>query len=363
MISAYGDEFRGEDILVSVIMPVRNELRTIDQALDAVLDQDVGGALEVVVADGRSDDGTRELLDRRAAADPRIVVVDNPDRSTPQALNVLLGAARGRYVVRVDGHTIVPQGYVNVMISHLRSGRAEAAGGLQIAVGRGRFGRAVAALHGSRLGIGGGRHHHADQPEYVDHITQGAYVTELCRSIGGFDRCWQRNQDCEFDLRYAAAGGRLLLDPSLGYHWYVRESPRALAKQYFQYGYWRCRTLGRHPSSLRLWWLVPPALVASLAVSAVLTATPVGAWALAAVLGAYCVAVAAGMVSLVPRTGIRAVPALALALATIHLSWGSGFLISIPKSLRARRRGPTLASYPAAASPAAAPTMVYSSSS
>jgi succinoglycan biosynthesis protein ExoA len=362
-VSALPDVARDQGILVSVIMPVRNERRTIGQALDAVLDQAVDGPLEVVVADGRSDDGTRELLDRRAAADERIVVVDNPDQGTPQALNVLLGVARGRYVVRVDGHSIVPAGYVTAMIGHLRSGRAEAAGGLQIAVGRGRFGRAVAALHGSRFGIGGGRHHHASQPEYVDHITMGAYVTERCRAIGGFDRCWTRNQDCEFDLRYAAAGGRLLLDPSLGCHWYVRESARSLAKQYYQYGYWRCRTLGRHPSSFRVWWLAPPALVAALTVSAALTVTPVGTVALASVAGAYGLAVVAGMTALIPRTGVRAAPSLALALTTIHLSWGSGFLVSIPTSLRARRRGPMLASYPASGAQPAAVSMAYSQSS
>jgi succinoglycan biosynthesis protein ExoA len=349
-----GGDVPGGDILVSVIMPARNERLTIDQALDAVLSQALDGPLEVVVADGRSDDGTRELLDRRAAADARIVVVENPAQGTTQGLNVLLGAARGRYVMRVDGHTIVPPGYVDAMLGHLRSGRAEAAGGLQIAIGRGRFGRAVAALHGSRFGIGGGRHHHADQPEYVDHITQGAYVTDVCRSIGGFDERWVRNQDCEFDLRYAAAGCRLLLDPSLGYHWYVRETPRGLSKQYFQYGYWRCRTLGRHPSSMRVWWLAPPGLVAALGVSAVLVVTPVGAWAFAGVAGAYAAAVVAGTASMVPRTGVRAAPSLAVALATIHLSWGSGFLVSIPKSLRARRGRPLLASYAAPASRTAA---------
>jgi succinoglycan biosynthesis protein ExoA len=331
--------------LVTVIMPTRNELHSIEAALDAILAQRVPGPLEVVIADGRSDDGTRELVVRRAAADARIVLVDNPERGTPEGLNHALQAARGRYIVRVDGHTIIPPGYVRKMLAHLQSGRAEAAGGLQIAVGRGRFGRAVAALHGSRLGIGGGRQHHALRPEYVDHITQGAYVTELCRRIGGFDERWTRNQDCEFDLRYAAAGGRLLLDPALGYCWYVRESPRRLARQYYQYGFWRCRTVASHPASLRLRYLVAPGLVAALVLAALAAPTPVGPLPLLVVAGAYAGGVIAGSASLVRRTGILQAPHVVVALATVHLSWGAGFLASLPGALRMRRGRPRLAAF------------------
>jgi succinoglycan biosynthesis protein ExoA len=332
-------------MLVTVIMPTRNERRTIDAALDAILAQRVPGPLEVVIADGCSDDGTRELVEGRAATDSRIALVDNPERGTPEGLNRALAVARGRYVLRVDGHTIIPPGYVRRMLRHLQSGRAEAAGGLQIAVGRGRFGRAVAVLHGSRLGIGGGRQHHALRPEYVDHITQGAYVTELCRRIGGFDERWTRNQDCEFDLRYAAAGGRLLLDPSLGYCWYVRETPRSLARQYYQYGFWRCRTVTAHPASLRLRWLAAPGLVAALLLGAAAAVTPVGLAALAAVIAAYALAVTAGTAALVPRTGIVQAPHVMVALATVHLSWGAGFLASLPGSIRMRRGRPRLASF------------------
>jgi succinoglycan biosynthesis protein ExoA len=343
-----GDGGDGGDV-VSVMMVVRNERRAIDRALDAVLEQEIDGRLEVVVAEGRSDDGTRDVLARRAAADPRIVVVDNPTGRTTEGLNQALAAAHGPYVVRVDGHTILPPGYIGAMVGHLRAGRAEGAGGLQIGIGRGRFGRAVAALHGSRIGIGGGRHHHARDSEYVDHISQGAYLTARCRAVGGFDERWIRNQDCEFDLRYAAGGERLMLDPRFGFHWYVRESPRALARQYYQYGYWRCRTVLRHPGSLSPRWLVPPALVVALLCGVVALATPAGPWLLVAVLASYLAAVGVGVARIGGDAGMGLVPALAIAIPTVHLSWGTGFLVSLPGSVLARRRAPRLGVFDGAA--------------
>jgi succinoglycan biosynthesis protein ExoA len=327
---------------VTVVMPVRNERDTIERALRAVLAESGQVSLEVVVVDGMSDDGTRQVVERLSRAHPFLRLVDNPSGGTPQGLNIGLMEARGRYVVRVDGHTIAPPGYIPAMVGHLREGRAEAAGGRQQAVGDGRFGRAVAAVHGSAFGIGSGRHHHASGVEYSDHVTQGAYVTSLCLAVGGFDERFVRNQDCEFDLRFQAAGGRLLVDGSVAYRWHVREAPRALARQYFQYGFWRCRTAFLHPGSVRLRWLAAPSLVAALAVGLALAWSAPGRALLSVVALLYLTALVIGSVSVARRSDPRLVAHVAVAIGIIHLSWGLGFLTSIPGAPRMRRGSPVL---------------------
>src|SRR6476646_2331183 len=115
----------GQDPEVTIVMPVRNERMRIEATLDAVLAQELDQPYEVVVADGASSDGTREYLNERAAHEPRLRVIDNPGRGTPQALNRLLAAATGRYIVRIDGHSLPPRDYVSRLVQHLRAGECE----------------------------------------------------------------------------------------------------------------------------------------------------------------------------------------------------------------------------------------------
>jgi glycosyltransferase involved in cell wall biosynthesis len=311
--------------VVSIIMPVRNERRHIEAALDAALAQDIEAPIEVVVADGMSNDGTRDVLARRADADGRVRVVDNPGGRTPSGLNAALAAARGRYVVRLDGHTIAPPDYARRLVGHLLAGECEAVGGIKRAVGTGAFGQAVAAVHGSRFGIGNARHHYGGRPGRIDHIPHGAYDVELARAIGGFSEHLVRNQDYDFDHRFAAHGGRIHFDPSISLDWHVRETPAALASQYAQYGYWKSVVLRRHPASLNARWLAPPALVATLVGSASLYRWRPARLLLVATAGAYGGVLALGGAIVGRRSGCSR-PRIALALATMHLSWGAGFL-------------------------------------
>ena len=313
---------------VSIIMPVRNEAASLDAALASVCSQATDTSVEVIVLDDHSTDSSRSIIERLAARDERVRLVSSQRRGIPQALNCGLEAARGRYLVRVDGHSIVPSDYVQTLLDHIRSDACEGAGGHKRAVGQGSFGRAVAAAHGSRFGIGDSKYHYSQQQELVDHIPFGAYITELARAIGGWDEGLRTNEDYDFDFRYQQAGGRLLFDPAIVVDWRVRETPARLARQYHAYGRGKFRTLARHPSSLHLRWLVPPMLVVSLAAGVLLSWTRAGRAFLAVVGGSYALFLGVGAAILGWRVGLRLAPHAALALATMHLSWGAGFLAS-----------------------------------
>jgi len=309
-------------------MPVRNEEGALEATLDDVLGQVVDVPFEVVAAEGGSSDRTREILEARQARDPRLRVVDNPHGGTPQALNCALRAARGRYLVRVDGHSRLPPNFVQALVDNLRAGRCEAVGGLMRAVGVGPFGRAVAAVHRSRFGVGNAKHHYASEPTFVDHVAFPGYLTDRVRALGGWDERFVRNQDFELDYRYLLAGNRILLDPSVSFDWNVRETVRAFGKQSYQYGWWKLRALVRHPSSLNLRWLVPPALLVVLTAGIVFSRTTPGQLLLVGAAGAYGVFLLAAATLIGREAGWRLVPRIALATATLHFTWAAGFLAS-----------------------------------
>ena len=313
---------------VSIIMPVRNEAATLDATLASVCSQATGASTEVIVVDDHSTDSTRSIIERWAAQDERVRLVINRSRGAANALNSGLEAARGRYIVRVDGHSSIPPDYVQALWDHMRSGACEGAGGQKRAVGEGPFGRAVAVAHGSRFGIGDSKYHYSQRQSLVDHIPFGAYVTERARAIGGWDEELRPNEDYDFDFRYQKAGGRLLLDPTIVFDWRVRDTPARLAHQYYTYGRGKFKTLARHPSSLHLRWLVPPLLVATLATGLLFSRTTLGRRFLAVGGGSYALFLLVGAAILGSRVGVRLTPHVALALGIMHLSWGTGFLAS-----------------------------------
>jgi succinoglycan biosynthesis protein ExoA len=311
---------------VTIVMPIRNEAQSIEEALESVFSQELDVPFEVVVAEGRSTDGTREVLRAIAAREPRLRVVDNPKRGIAAGLNAAVAVARGRFLVRMDGHARMLPGYVRILVDHLRSGNAEAAGGRIDAVGVGGFGRAVAAAHGTRFGIGNAAHHYRETPMLIDHVSFGAYQTELVREIGGWDESFDRNEDYEFNCRFRAGGGRILLDPQARGEWDARETPEALARQYFSYGWWKTRSLARHPKSLRLRWLAPPVLVSGLISSGLLAFTGVGIWPLVILTASYMTFAMVGAASIARMLGVRSLPFAFAGLTTMHLAWGAGFV-------------------------------------
>ena len=318
---------------VTVILPIRNESGFIARSLGAVLAQDYPrGRMEVVVADGMSTDDTRAIVRQCADAAPgiNVTIVDNPEGIVPTGMNAALKAARGEVVVRVDGHTIVEPDYVRECAAALARSGAENVGGRMSAVGRGNFARAVAAATSSRFGVGGARFHYSDQEELVDTVYMGAWPKAVLDGLGGFDPEMVRDQDDELNYRLRERGGRILLSPRIRSRYYNRSSLRSLARQYFQYGYWKVRVLQKHPKQMSARQFVPPAFAAAVVGGAVLSPWSRGVRRLwSATLAAYGLAAVTASVAVARRAGWRHLPVLPAAFAAMHLGYGGGFLAGL----------------------------------
>ncbi len=321
---------------VSVVMPVLNEARHLRAAVRHVLDQDYGGAIEVVIACGPAKDGTDRIATELAAADPRVRVVANPSGKTPCALNAAVRASANEIVVRVDGHGLLPPDYVRTAVELLAETGADNVGGVMRAVGVTAFERAVAAAMTSPLGVGNARFHTGGAAGPADTVYLGCFRRATLERLGGYDESFVRAQDWELNYRIRGAGGLVWFSPRLQVTYRPRPNMRALARQYFDYGRWRRVVMRQHRGSASLRYLAPPAaLLAILAGLAVGVAVhPIGF----VIPAGYLLAVLVGALAVGRRLGPRALALLPAALVTMHLCWGAGFLTSPAKLVPATGR-------------------------
>lgn len=309
---------------ISVIVPCRNEAGHIDAFLTSALAQRLapGDELEIVVADGQSDDGTVDKLAAWRAREPRLVVIDNPQRFTSMALNRAIAASSGELVVRMDVHTEYAPDYVAQCARALAETGATCVGGPWVPVGQGGRQGAIARAFESRFGSGGAASRRTDYSGEVDTVYLGAWRRSELLRFGGFDEQMIRNQDDELNLRIVRGGGRVWQSAAIR-SWYTpRASFLALFRQFYQYGYWKVAVIRKHrlPASPR--HLVPFAFVASLGLLALLGLAWRPAWSVLAVLAAlYGVAALGNALALAPRQALG----VAWSFACMHAGYGLGF--------------------------------------
>ncbi|GHH79844.1 hypothetical protein GCM10018793_33450 [Streptomyces sulfonofaciens] len=318
---------------VSVVIPVLNEERHLRTAVQAILAQQYDGELEVVLALGPSTDRTDEIAAELVREDPRVHTVPNPAGRTPAALNAAIKASRHPVVVRVDGHGMLSPDYIATAVRLLDETGAQNVGGVMHAEGESDWERAVAAAMTSKIGVGNAAFHTGGTAGPAETVYLGVFRRTALEQQGGYNEEFIRAQDWELNFRIREAGGLVWFSPELRVSYRPRPSVRALARQYKDYGRWRHVVARYHEGSINLRYLAPPtalcAIAAGLVVGAALTP-----WALL-VPGAYLAAILAGSVPAGRGLPLRSRKWIPVALATMHMCWGWGFLTS-PRSLARR---------------------------
>ncbi|WP_084962223.1 glycosyltransferase family 2 protein [Thermoactinospora rubra] len=310
---------------VSVIMPVLNEERHLEEAVTQVLSQDYPGEIEVVLAVGPSHDRTQEVADAIARRDPRVIVVPNPTGRTPNALNAAIAASRNGIVARVDGHAMLPKDYLRIAVETLEETGADNVGGVMAAEGVTPFEQAVARAMTSKIGVGAAAFHVGGTAGPADTVYLGVFRRTALQRVGGYDEHFQRAQDWEMNHRIRQSGGLVWFQPRMRVSYRPRPNVKALAKQYFHYGRWRRVVARTHEGTINLRYLAPPA-----AVLAMLAGLLVSPWFPLGLLipGGYAAAILAGSVLTGSGLPFPVKARLPLVYATMHISWGLGFLTS-----------------------------------
>ncbi|MGA3187349.1 MAG: glycosyltransferase family 2 protein [Bryobacteraceae bacterium] len=312
---------------ISVIIPCRNEAVFIERCLDSIFASGYPASrMEVIVADGMSIDGTRLLLDAVAAREPRLRVIDNPERITPVALNRAIAVSRGEILVRFDGHAVMPRDYLPRCVDLLESSHADNVGGSirTVPATGGFFSGPIAAALGSRFGVGNSAFRTTSKetrPRPADTVFGGCWRRELFSRLGGFNERLARGQDIEFNLRLRRAGGIILLDPAIVCDYYARTNLASFWKHNFANGVWAVLPFARTDViPVRARHLIPLAFVTALAASFLLPFP----WSIA-VPAAYLAANLAASVKI--ALDLRQALYLALlpvVFASLHLAYGLG---------------------------------------
>lgn len=321
---------------VSFVMPVLNERAYLRRAVETVLEQEVDGPVELVLALGPSSDGTNELARQLASEDPRIVLVDNPAADIPVGLNAAIRTSRYPTIVRVDAHSELAPGYTARALETLARTRAANVGGVMRADGRTPFQRAVARAYNSRIGLGGGAYHGGRREEEAESAYLGVMRRAVLDEVGLFDESIRRGEDWELNLRIRFAGYRVWFDPTLAVTYWPRDSWTRLARQFHATGTWRGELVRRYGLRNSLRFFAPPVLVLAVLLSIVVAAlqatrvlTGAGAllaWVAHLPIVAYVLLILGVAAGPGGGRGWRDKLWTVAVLPTMHLSWGLGFL-------------------------------------
>lgn len=329
---------------LTAIIPCRNEAPCIGGLLDDLGRQTVDG-FTVVVADGMSDDGTWELLQRRVAEarDPfRLVVVRNPDRTIPHALNRAVEASPDGLIIRIDAHGRIPPDYLQRMAEALQTDAGILAGPRirMVPGGDGAMAEVIAGILNSPLGNGGTPSRGGvEAPRAVAHTVMSCWHRSAWVGNGGFDESLLTNEDFDFDWRARARGLRVLSLPAPVYELSARRDLASLARQRWRYGWWKAVVLRRHPGSVHARQLLPVAALAAV--------PPLAIWAPAVLAGCAAAWLLLAWLVALRSAAIRSQGALSilvrapLAAASVQFVWAAGVVagLALNRPGRPRLRG------------------------
>lgn len=331
---------------VSVVIPCYNEERFIGKALHNLSDQYDHERFEIVIVDGMSEDQTREAIAEFCRTRPEIdvMLIDNPARSISTALNLGIDAARGDIIARLDAHAFASPGYIRRCVEVLR--QSDGVMGLPCLVRPGAdttMAKAIALAVSHPFGIGDAKYRLGQGEsgqQAVDTVAFACFKKELWREVGGFSEELLTNEDYDFNYRVRLAGKPVVLDCDHSEHsdYFARTTLKELFDQYSRYGSWKAKMIRRHPRSIKWRHMVAPVFVASLPIlfAAGFWLRPAW-WLLGIEVAAYLLLAFSVAARLARKSdeGLSLVLMLPLVFCTIHLTWGSSFLLGLvrpPKS-------------------------------
>lgn len=306
---------------VSVIMPVLNEEHHLADAVDSVLKQNFDG--ELLIALGPSSDGTNKVAEALSKSDSRIRLVQNPRGLTTVGMNLCVNQAKYDVIVRIDAHSEPAENYIKRGVEILEDRKADLLGGVMAAKGKTLFQRSVAWAYNSPFGLGGATYHVGGAEGEAESAYLGIFRKSALERVGGYDESIIRGEDWELAQRIKASGGLVWFSPELSVTYWPRTTAGALAKQFYSTGVWRGDLTKRDSKHTSWRYFIPPALVISLVLGEFIAALGFGiGWA--PFMAYFSAIIAIGMFA----ARLAPVP---LVLATMHLSWGFGFIVGYLK--------------------------------
>jgi glycosyltransferase involved in cell wall biosynthesis len=289
--------------------------------------------LEVLVVDGMSSDKTKEVVKAYIQNHPFIQLLENPKKLTPFAMNIGIKNSKGDVIIFVNAHSLLDKDFLSNSILYLNKTGADAVGGMldSIKEGSSTVVKAIPIATDSIFGAGGRRYRSRLEEGFVrDTLPYCAYRRDLIDKIGWVDEDLIRDQDEEFNYRILKRGGKIFYTPQIKSYLFIRPNLRKLWKQHFQYGYFK-PLVAQKVGGIFTWrQTIPSIFVGSLFVTGLFSFfTRYSLWCFLLVLGSYVGANLLFSLTLSIKEGFKLFPFIAISFATLHVSYGAGYMKGI----------------------------------
>jgi glycosyltransferase involved in cell wall biosynthesis len=318
---------------VSVIIPCRNEERFIVKCLDSIIAQDYPKEkLEVLLVDGMSEDGTRKIVERSYGQYPFIMLLDNPNKITPCALNIGIKHSRGQTIVRMDSHSEYPNQFISKGLEYLERTGADVVGGPIITMlgSDTHIAKCIAMATSHRFGVGNSKFRTSIKEGYVDTVPFGFYRKNIFNKVGLFDERLPRNQDNELSSRIIKSGGRIYITPDLTVKYYNQSTITGLLRQALMTGMWNVVTLKINPAAFRWRHFIPFVFVMSFLITFIFAFfQPWAKSVFLAISGLYAFAAIISSFQIGLREGLKYFYFMPVMFFFYHFSYGLGTLLGV----------------------------------
>lgn len=306
---------------VTIIIPCYNEEKFIGKCLDSVIEQDYPKEnIEVLVIDGMSDDGTRDIVNGYIEKYNNIRIIDNPAGIVPNALNLGIKSAKGEIIIRIDGHSTYAPDYIRKCVEILKRTGADNVGGPMKPIGDDYFSNSVVLAHNYLFGLGGAKFHNPSYEGYADTVYLGCWKRDVFNKYGYFNELLARNQDIEHNARIRKGGGKIFLTPEIKSYYYCRSNLKDLWVQNFRNGYWNIKTTKVAPGTLSLRHFVPLIFILSILTTWIFLPL----WL--SIIGGYLFINIISSILISIKNGLKYFLVLPIIFITLHFSYGIGSL-------------------------------------
>lgn len=322
--------------IVSIVIPMRNEEKYIGKNIESLINQDYPkGSYEIIVVDGMSDDGSQKTVQSFVNSNSNVILLENPDLFTPYALNAGIRKARGEIIIILGAHSFVNVDFIKKNVETFNRVEADCVGGPIETLGETYSAKAISLAMASPFGVGDALFRYSQKEGYVDTVAFGAYKREVFETIGLFDEELVRNQDDEFNYRLRRTGAMIFITPQVKSFYYSRASLKKLAKQYFQYGFWKVRVLQKQPKMMRPRQFVPFVFVLSVIISLLLSLYNKSFFYLSSlIIGSHLVCDFLFSFRIAEKSQWKNLFFLPVVFNIVHWSYGLGFLIGLFRFFR-----------------------------
>ncbi|MFQ3549186.1 MAG: glycosyltransferase family 2 protein [Armatimonadota bacterium] len=324
-----------EKIDISVIVPTRNEIEFINKNLDSLFANKCSEFnFEIIVVDGMSDDGTREVVIDYIKKGENIKLLDNPKLTTPSALNIGINNASGDIIIIAGAHSEYSEDYIYQCITALESTKADNVGGPWIAEGNTYIQKAIALVHSSPFAVGGAKSHNTNYEGYVDTVTYGCYKKEIIKKIGMFDEELLKCEDDELNYRLIRSGGKIWQTPKIKLKYYPRASIKSLFKQYFSYGFWKVKFFKKHKKHASIRHFIPGLYFFLLIVSMIgMLLNDSLKIIFILLIGAYIFLITLATIHLTRKSKLIYMPIYPIIFSCFHAGYGIGYIYGVLRHL------------------------------